>query len=562
MRNRAAAVTWSNHLRRRVFLLFLLSQSAACSEVQGSEISLDVSTSSPHVNTFVLGETAVLHATAEVENASAAAPELTVSVRDAQDGVIELKKIAMKSDGKHWTATWEATAAKLGFYRAYVAMDYMGRHIPMAASGSRPEGFVTYCIVPDPASRRKLSEADAFFGMQGGFSEDTTSLLPLLGIHWVLGNLNWTRYAPQNPDQFLTQDTTAGLGAGATRQGNQIEPMVSVYKGVEWPIYPLPSLEVAQPKWMATLDWEARYAAWAAYCKHAARYFSQLYPDLAERVYQTTWEPNYKFQFDGTLTQLVQWQRIAYEAVHSVDPHAVVIGPTGVGFAPKAMQWTSDLAGFGMWKYVDGWSIHPYTVAQLDSSTRLAALEEGLASIQGTLQSASGKSIAIYSTEAGYQAAATNDSELEQADYIVKSNVIMAELRLRLSMAFYIADFPKKSGYGFYYNCTTIPFGAPYLSPKPVAPAYAAMTYMLEGAHGVGTQTLAHGIRIYKFARDGDNILVIWGAHKSSDFVDIPGVNAKWKAFDWMGNPISAFNSSGQIKVTQFPEYVRIAGKA
>ena len=128
-------------------------------------------------------------------------------------------------------------------------------------------------------------------------------------------------------------------------------------------------------------------------------------------------------------------------------------------------------------------------------------------------------------------------------------------------MAFYIADFPNRSGYGFYYNCTAIPFGARFLSPKPVAPAYAAMTYMLEGATGVGTQTLAHGVRVYRFKRGAEEILVIWRSGMFSDAIDVPGVNAKSKVFDWMGNPVDAVNSSGQIKVAGFPEYVKLAEK-
>lgn len=566
MRDRATRPTRFVNVRIGVILFFLFFQGSACSADQSLGVSFTVSTSSPHVNTYVLGEKPDIVVSAAMNSSSSAAPTIAVSIKDYEDNVIENKTISMTSSGNRWVADWVAPAERLGFYRAYITMNYMGHTIPVAASGSRPEGFITYSVVPDPASRQKLSESNAFFGMQGGFSDDTASLLPLLGVHWVLGHLDWSQYAPESPEQFLTQirsDRNAAVTATAGR-GNQIEPLAPTYKGINWPIYPLPTLEVHQPKWLSSLGWDERYAAWGVYCKRAAQYFSQVYPNLPERIYQVTWEPNYKWKFDGTLFQLVKWQQIAYDAVHSVDSHAVVIGPAGGQVSPSALKWTSDLVDLGMWKHIDGWSLHPYTKVQLDNSGRVAALENGIRSIKEIMHSASARDIDIYSTEAGYQSEPTIDSELNQAEYIVKSNVLMYALNLRLSMAFFVTDYPDRSGFGvngfgFYYNCTPgTPFGARCVSPKPVAPAYAAMTYMLDGAKGEGEIAGTSGVKIYKFTRNRNNILVIWNTEKSARYVDVPGAGPHSRVFDWMGNPIEAVNTSGQIKVTRFPEYVEV----
>jgi len=48
--------------------------------------------------------------------------------------------------------------------------------------GTRPAGFLTYAVVPDPVTRVNYGDAASRFGLQGGFSTQQGTVIPYLGV--------------------------------------------------------------------------------------------------------------------------------------------------------------------------------------------------------------------------------------------------------------------------------------------------------------------------------------------------------------------------------------------
>ena len=517
-----------------VGLLFVLCLSTAAAFSAQGPITFSGETSNPSINTFARGSAIMLSFQATTPRALATSPTVFLRIFNARSVLLEQYSIDMHMFAPgHWRASFKPPQQALGFYRVYATLHLENHNIPLPTEGSLPGKYLTYCIVPDPTRRPTLSESETFFGMQGGFSKATTGLLPLLGIHWVLANLNWTYYSPVAPSKFV--DGMQSIHAGLARR--QIEPLTATYSGHQWQLLPLPTLEVTPPKWLHGLPWDKRLRVWSHYCRTAALFYAKQFPNLSERIYQVEWEPNFKSQFNGTLQQLVTWQRTAYQAVHSADPQAVVIGPTGSRLNAAALAWSIKLIDLGIARYLDGWSLHPYTTRNASNATREQQLEHGISIISRELKRATGRVVPIYSTEAGDQALPNAADELRQARYLVESNVIMYGMGLRMSVAFYIADFKSPPHYGLYYNdINGLPFGATELSPKPAAPAFAAMTNLLEGTRVAGKLDVGPSITAYRFERGKSKILVAWTTNNEYTQTRLLKVAPQSVVYDWMGN--------------------------
>jgi hypothetical protein len=516
------------------------------------------STSQPATNTFAVGDTVTVDFKANGLAADAPAPMVRVSVADVFNTVLWKGEATLqKGPGGDWAGSIAPPGGRMGFYRVYANLYANGQQIPVNAAGSRPAGYLTYCIVPNPATRPDVPESRAFFGMQGGFTKDISTLIPLLGVRWVLGNLNWHWYAPDEAGQFKIPEVQK---KGDATDGNPIVPYTPVYQGKPWRVYPLPSLYQNPPKWITSHPWEQRAREWRTYCQQAAHLYMEQYPDMEQRVYQVTWEPNDKQQWDGTPDQLVAWHQIAYEAVHQTDPKAVIIGPTAATIAPYFIKWHSTLITLNIWKYLDGYGVHAYTVnpfasiAQRDVGEDQNKLVTGLRMLRDQLSAAAGRNIPIYSTEAGHVSGADPASELVHARNLVESNVIMYGEGLRLSFAFYLNDYTKPpAGFGLYYNLKmdTMPQNTTAVAPKPAAPAYAAMTYLLEGATSMGEVKFGPGTRAYSFKKGSQKVDVIWTLTDAPVEVPVQGA----RVYDWMGNPVTS-ERPGKVTVGPQPVYI------
>ena len=67
-----------------------------------------------------------------------------------------------------WKGCYKAPGGKLGFYRVYASLSNGIKLASLGGQSSRPEGFITYSVVPDPAQRPLYPQKDSFFLRNGG----------------------------------------------------------------------------------------------------------------------------------------------------------------------------------------------------------------------------------------------------------------------------------------------------------------------------------------------------------------------------------------------------------
>jgi len=391
-------------MRRVGFALALLLGPGPTFAVDGPALTGD--TSRPDVSLFAPGEPIGLTFAASGLQAAGADLVLRLDIVDEMDRLIQQVRlpVAPEPDGT-WETTVGAPSDRLGFYRVRAELS---SGVQLAALGSRPPGFLTYAVVPDPAQRKLYPSHETFFGMQpSGTISDAprVEVGPWLGIRWVLGGYQWGWYEPDRPGQAEETIRQRRAEAGPP---------------AEWATYPISPLFKA-PKWAVraeTLNYETGTltpegeAAWREYCRVAAKAAMEDRPELDERVYQITWEPYYPWGFRGTDEDLIRIYEIAYPAIHEADPKAVVIGPTGAGIGGSGdVEWNTRLLSKGLARYIDAFGIHPYHSIPPEH----LGMVEHVRAMKEAVRQAAGREIDLFGTEQGAATGGYPAKELDQA---------------------------------------------------------------------------------------------------------------------------------------------------
>ncbi len=539
-------------------------------------VQMSGETSRPEMSTFTLGETVKLlfrgKSPALVQGHTLS---LTLRIEDERGKLLAVKTMPVETDGAGtWHASVDAPNDHLGFYRVYADLS---NGMKLDALGSRPKGYMTYCIVPDPVGRKLYPDTQTFFGLQGGYNR-TVNVLPYLGVRWVLGGFAW---------KDLEQDYPGQLAENITRTEKAGEQLTNIpgipdwsWPHVEingrsstWTVYTLPTLfdiRANRMKWLPvkpetlvtftgrlTPDGEQQ---WIQYVARAVSAYAALYPERNQRYYQITWEPVYPWGFKGTVDDLVRIFELAYPVIHKADPKAIVIGPTG-GSLPRDIEWNMNLFRKGLGRYIDGFSNHPYVKfppeqkGLIDASRRIAQF----------IQQHTGKAVPMFGTEQGFDAVATPEAELEQARALVRSNLILLGEGWRMNISFYLHDYRGENGdngrYGLYYNLVEgLPFGPKKIGPKPAAPAYAAMTYLLEGHRSLGPVKGLDGTEMgYSYELNDEVVLALWDYGDKSRRAVVPVDAQDLEIYDMMGNvqKISCLQKKVELFLGKDPVYIR-----
>lgn len=509
------------------------------------------------MSTFALGEkvTITFHATGLAPSSNSA---LSIVVKDAHDTAIASTTIPVNSaaDGT-WTGQYAAPCGKLGFYSVYPTL---AGGVTLSSLFTRPAGFLTYAVVPNPAIRKDYGERGSFFGMQGGFSP-SVDIVPYLGVRWVLAGYGWGGMEKDHPGQFA-QDFAAARAKGQVYP-DKFPP--TSYAGKPWQTYALPCLN-GVPDWASDPAMRGNQPpilpkaenAYQAYCEAAAKAFSLNYPDQKLHLYQVTWEPVYPWGYKGTTPQLVRIYQLAYPALHKADPEATVMGPTGGNIGTDGVDWSEGLFKAGIGKYLDAYSIHPYFSLPPEKEDLIAHITR----LKAIIRKYTGRDLALYGTEQGYNPKSTVADELLQAQGLVRENLIMIGEGFRVNFAFYIADWAPDQSYGLYYNLNpAIAFGTDKIGPKPAAPAYAAMTWLVDGHRPTRRiDWLAPHTLGYAFARGGDTVLALWSYGAAPANVAVPVGADRVTVYDWMGNPHAQSAPGGVLHVTLTGDPIYIKG--
>jgi hypothetical protein len=523
-------------------------------------------TNSPNNSTFVLGENITLTFHASGLTASKAT---TVNIKVKEEFGVELASASIlviaDASGQAY-AVYHAPATRYGYYRVEAALS---DGTAVASLGSRPGGFISYAVVADPATRTNYGDAGSRFGMLGGFSSAMGPIMSYLGVRYLLAGPGWDTLEPHQAGEFATAHSEA--------VANGLKYPTSIANNhAAWSTYALPLITTgAIPTWamnagtgtalrpdMGPLNAEG-VAGFPEFTKARASGFAADFPAQSAHYYQMTWEPAIPVLFGGTPQELVQYFQVAYSAIHQADAKAVVMGPTVFPIDPIPMQqlWSAGLA-----KYIDAVSVHPYAKYPPEQN----GLVGGIRTQMELATAAKGHSMPFLGTEHGYGSGSHGSygtgSELRQGLADVRSTIILLGEGFKLDFAFYIADYYSQSAtstsqdyYGYYWNLNpNINYGTDKIGPKPAAPAYAAMTYWLDGTTTVGPLTNLGGTQLgYRFTRSGKTILAVWD-YTANTTMNVPVSAATANVCDWMGNCRTVTSNAGTLalKVGVAPLYV------
>ena len=187
-------------------LYLLLGYALFIAGAQLFALSLTGDTSEPRHSLFIPGQQVVLYFFINdlaVENHTV----LYLDIEDEQENNLSSFQIPVKiakqklwqvhlQSGNEWKITVFPEHKKLGFYKVKASLS-SGELLEEKAS--RPAGYLTYAIIPDPSLRKKYAAEESFFGMLGAFEPG------LLGQSWQVHNYNmysWMAFETESAEQF------------------------------------------------------------------------------------------------------------------------------------------------------------------------------------------------------------------------------------------------------------------------------------------------------------------------------------------------------------------------
>lgn len=454
---------------------------------------------------------------------------------------------------------FSAPSNRLGYYEIWAKLS---DGTSLVKLGTRDAGFITYAIVPDPLKRVDYGDLHSRFGLQGGFNK-LANVLPYLGVRYIIAGNDWTKLEPLAPGQFI-RDLFKAASAGKKHPLKNESSQNLQFLGKPWTTYAMSIIsDSSLPAWtfkpetagtickrFGALN-ERGAQALPAFALAQAKVFALDYANQNKRYYQVTWEPGSGWCFQGTSKELVEIYSSSFQPIHQSDPLGVVSGPT-LFIDSESTKQLHELLSAGFGKYIDALSFHPYVKHFPPENNGLPTiLREQLRAANA----AAGRQLPFIGTEHGFRS--TADGNLNKALGDIRTTLIMLGEGAEFDFGFYIADYwsgddlSKNEGYGFYWNLNPrIAYGTDKLGPKAVVPAYAAMSYFLDGTTTRGPLVGLTGSQMgYRFVRYSTIIDVVWDYATKSKY----SIPSSASICDWMGNCVA--ESRREIAIDNTPIY-------
>ena len=465
-------------------------------------------TTRPHDSIFALGET--VEATFRATGLGAGdIRTLTVRVEDDAQNVLMSRKFALTADAQgSWSKTLALPSDRYGFYRVW-ADGGDGLSIPKA--GSRPAGCMTYAVVIDPMKRRVPSETDCFAGMFGGTWKDTPTRRPdrtWLGMRVGWGADTPMPGAPRRADTRLDRFVTYG---GSTKCGHDLVSL-------------LPFFTDEGRAWFRSSGMKNIWDIFAKGGEIGRRHFARGVRDyaIAARAQLPEGRKRLVLEFFSEPDLLspkpeyiVEAAKIIWETVHPIDPDALIVQPglSCVG----SLNYHRRLFELGLGSYMNAYQVHPYTAYPPEANDYL----ENIRAIKKLiLENCGGRAIPLFAFEAG--AAFPWTKEAEQLAGQIRCMLMLLGEGFSMNYGFYPADYGNDDGgdqdgdYGYCYNheLPKVRFGPKTVSPRPIFPAVAGFSMLLDGFRPVVClDTLGGTAMGYAYANTAnaqDVVLALW----------------------------------------------------
>ncbi|MBC7489532.1 MAG: hypothetical protein H7240_05625 [Glaciimonas sp.] len=525
------------------FLKILTFSLFFSSTLARSQTTLTADTNRPTVSTYATGEKVeILFSIENIRVNESVGLEIEL-LDEYGKALAKPELIRLRGDSNNKAVfVFTAPSSKLGYYEVRAKLS---DGTALSRLGTRDAGFITYAVVPNPRERIDYGDALSRFGLQGGFNKNVV-VLPYLGARYVIAGNDWSKMEPGGAGQFL-RDVFKAASSNKRHPPKSEESENPTFQNQQWATYPLSILTSASiPSWamregtsgsickkFGALNDEGKRSL-ESFALAQAKVFSLAYKTQRSRHYQVTWEPANGWCYQGTASELVDFYSSSFNSIHQSDPSAVVSGPT-LFIDSESTKQLEKLFSAGLGAHIDALSFHPYV-------KKFPPERNGLPSILreqlDIAKKAVGRELPFIGTEHGFKS--VTDGNLNKALGDIRTTIIMLGEGAIFDIAFYVADFwdgddtRKSDGYGFFWNLNPrIRYGTDKLGPKVVVPAYAAMTYFLDGSTTEGRLAGLTDTQLgYRFIKGGVTIDVAWDYSAKSKFKVTPG----FKSCDWMGN--------------------------
>jgi hypothetical protein len=475
----------------------------------------------------------------------------------------------------------------------------------LGAVGTRPKGFITYAVVPDP--RRRPAKAS--------YNQPNVDKSIYFGMAFFSPNIDPNWLDGLYLGDYLGIDATIGGGltwrGNITGSGDNQRTNTAAIEGnsggaITWPVYQLIEMTPYFPNEFRTVPNGAYGGELNAlgeqelirYVQSLAKLHIDKAGNRPHHYYQVLWEPvDWWYAWlpagDAGDRSIVRFYEVAYKAIHEVyDQKAassgnqgwktkpVVLGPTNSD--ATNFNWHKRLFDKGLANFIDGLSIHPYDPEENGlaggggtSSGRgndlvianairdlMALVNERYASRSTTKYHAKPF---FWGTEQGMQEATRGGRPLQVGQVLTRYNLIMMGEGFDANHMFCFADTDTETRYGFFYNLTdrsydVIVYYPHTVSPKPAASALAATSWLLKGYRGAGRIPGLSGTNLgYKYT-DTESSAVIYAVWNHAGTTSSATISSKgsYKVYDIVGNEISSGSGDISLATSGYVQYVKV----
>lgn len=297
-------------------------------------------------------------------------------------------------------------------------------------------------------------------------------------------------------------------------------------------------------------DSVAAFARWAA---AAAAHFRKQAP-----IWEIWNEPNIHFWRPApNVVQYTQLAEATCVAIRKAVPNATIIGPASSGFP---WDFLKDFLAAGVLQCLDAVSVHPYRSkyvapeSVVSDYTRLRQMIDRYTPAQH-------KSVPIISGEWGYSTVISGTLPQDQADYLVRMQLINLHSGVPVSIMYdWINDGSNAYNNEFNFGIVDTDF-----QPKPAYQALRVMTHTLAGYHiARRLQTVSPWDYALLLANGaGQRIIAAWTANTPHEItLNILAANCTTLpiAIDGMGKPLILHREAGRIVLNlgSMPQYITL----
>ena len=519
--------------------------------------ALTADTSRPNSSMYAFGER--VDATFAVKGLKPGeARTLEIDVVDEHDRTVEKLSKPVAADAKgEWSGTFRMPSARMGFFRVRANA---GDGLSLPKRGSRPAGCFTYAVMPDPAKRVAPAEEDAFMGHMGENVGEAKI------ARWIGSRMS---FAGDNP----SPTPEAAAKRRAAYEKNLAETGYVTYGGYVTAFHDLRALRpFYTPEGKEWLKAHKFKRIWDIFSiEDGERHFRDAIPAFT-RAAREQLPPGRKqllleFFSEPDLTSpnpevIVQCAKAVWESVQSVDKDALVIQP---GLSTIIAQgYHQRLFELGLGKYMNAFHVHPYTPFPPEPNGFL----RNVRNLKRMVREATGRpDTPLFALEAGYPTTATLKGELLQMNGEVRRLLILLGEGFRYNCVFYSSDYgddaagSNEGDYGMTYNLKLKEkrFGTDCVSPRPLLPALAAFSWMLDGYRPVacidylGETALGYAYR----NRKGECRMALWD-YAGARTVEIPVGRARVRTADIFANETERETNDGILTLELGPSPVYV----